>query len=67
MSDKKTYQGGTSIFTLIFIVFLFLKLAGIGVVASWSWWLVTLPLWLPLAFGLTVVLFIFTLAMFVKN
>lgn len=31
--------------TVIFVVLLILKLAGIGVVATWSWWWVTLPLW----------------------
>ena len=34
---------------LVFVVLLFLKLAGIGVVASWSWWWVTLPLWIGFA------------------
>jgi hypothetical protein len=34
---------------LIFIVFLFLKLAGIGDVATWSWWAVTSPLWIGAA------------------
>ena len=29
-----------------FLILLFLKLAGIGVVATWSWWWVTSPLWL---------------------
>ncbi|AIV78465.1 transmembrane Fragile-X-F family protein [Burkholderia pseudomallei] len=33
----------------IFLIFLALKLAGIGVVATWSWWLVTLPLWIGFA------------------
>ena len=29
----------------MFILFLGLKLAGVGPVASWSWWWVTAPLW----------------------
>jgi small Trp-rich protein len=33
----------------IFLVFLALKLAGIGVVAQWSWWWVLSPIWFPLA------------------
>ncbi|AGK46997.1 transmembrane Fragile-X-F family protein [Burkholderia thailandensis MSMB121] len=33
----------------IFLIFLTLKLAGIGVVATWSWWLVTMPLWIGFA------------------
>lgn len=32
---------------MVFIVFLILKLAEIGVVATWSWWWVTAPLWIP--------------------
>jgi hypothetical protein len=35
--------------TLVFIVFLILKLAGIGVVATWSWLWVTCPLWIGFA------------------
>ena len=34
---------------LVFAIFLFLKLAGIGIVATWSWWWVTSPLWIGLA------------------
>jgi hypothetical protein len=34
---------------LVFAIFLFLKLAGIGAVATWSWWWVTCPLWLGFA------------------
>lgn len=32
----------------MFLIFLTLKLAEIGVVATWSWWAVTAPLWVPL-------------------
>lgn len=39
---------GVGIFTVVFVVFLILKLAGVGEVASWSWWWVTCPLWMPL-------------------
>ena len=40
----------------VFLIFLVLKLAGIGVVATWSWWLVTCPLWIGLTIWLAVVL-----------
>ncbi|QRR06443.1 transmembrane Fragile-X-F family protein [Burkholderia sp. MS455] len=33
----------------IFLILLALKLAGIGVVAAWSWWWVTMPLWIGFA------------------
>ena len=35
--------------TLLFLVFLTLKLAEVGPVQYWSWWWVTAPLWFPLA------------------
>lgn len=45
---------GNSLFVLVFIVFLVLKLVGVGVVATWSWWLVCLPLFIPFLFALAV-------------
>lgn len=33
----------------IFLVFLILKLINVSTVATWSWWWVTSPLWLPFA------------------
>jgi hypothetical protein len=36
-----------SLCSLVFVVFLILKLAEVGQVATWSWWWVTSPLWLP--------------------
>jgi hypothetical protein len=47
MSDKKT-KGGFGIGTVLFLIFLTLKLAEVGPVAKWSWWWVTSPLWIPL-------------------
>ena len=48
MSDNKT-TGGIGLGTLLFLIFLVMKLAGIGSVANWSWWWVTSPLWIPVA------------------
>jgi hypothetical protein len=47
MSDKSNSGGGVGLCGLTFIVFLILKLTNYGVVATWSWWWVTSPLWLP--------------------
>jgi len=49
-------KSGVSLGGLIFVVFLTLKLAGIGQVATWSWWWVTSPLWISVAIYLVVVL-----------
>ncbi len=47
MENSKANKGVGGICTIVFIVFLVLKLVGIGSVATWSWWWVTSPLWLP--------------------
>lgn len=54
-------SSGTSVGlgTILFIVFLILKLTG---TIDWSWWWVTAPIWIPVAFiilliTVTVVLF----------
>jgi hypothetical protein len=49
-------KSGISLGGLIFVVFLTLKLAGIGQVATWSWWWVTSPLWIGVAIYLVIVL-----------
>ena len=40
---------GLGLGTILFLIFLTLKLAGLGVVATWSWWWVFSPLWIPLS------------------
>lgn len=56
----KVNSGGVGFFGLLFLIFLWLKLNPGGnfdtPIANWSWWLVTLPLWGPLA--LAAVIFI---------
>lgn len=47
MSEKSSSTAAVGLPGLVFIVFLFLKLAEIGIVKDWSWWLVTSPLWIP--------------------
>lgn len=57
MSSSNT-SGGVGLGTVLFIVFLVLKLAG---VVTWSWWWVTAPLWIPWAIVVGIVLFVWTL------
>ena len=54
MNDKKATTGGLGIGTILFLIFLTLKLAEVGPVAKWSWWWVTSPLWIPLALVMTI-------------
>lgn len=48
-------SGGISLSTILFVVFLVLKLTE---VIDWSWWWVTAPLWIPLALILMICFFI---------
>ena len=47
-------EGGISLGTVLFIVFLILKLTE---VIDWSWWWVTAPLWIPI--GICIVFLVF--------
>jgi hypothetical protein len=47
-------EGGISLGTVLFIVFLILKLTG---TITWSWWWVTAPLWIPI--GVVIVFLVF--------
>lgn len=46
MTSKSNSGTGLSITSVLFIVFLVLKLTGN---IDWSWWWVTSPLWIPIA------------------
>ena len=45
MSNNSNNSNGMGLGTILFIVFLILKLTGN---IDWSWWWVTSPLWIPL-------------------
>lgn len=47
MSKSKTVS--FPILGILGLIFVTLKLAEIGVVATWSWWWVLSPFWIPLA------------------
>lgn len=49
---------GLGLGTLVFLVFLTLKLAEVGRVATWSWWAVTAPLWVPALLTIAVIIVI---------
>ena len=45
-------ETGIGLDTILFVVFLILKLTGY---IDWSWWWVTAPLWIPFAIFLVVI------------
>ena len=66
MDNKKASGKGIGIGTVLFLIFLTLKLAEIGQVATWSWWWVTSPLWIPLALVLGIAAIALILAGIIK-
>ena len=51
-TKKVTINSGLSLGTVLFIVFLILKLTK---TIAWSWWWVTSPLWIPPVVGISLV------------
>lgn len=49
---------------ILFLVFMILKLAG---VIDWSWFYITLPLWIPVAFYTLVVAIILTITIIINK
>ena len=45
MENNSNYTSGLSFSSVLFLVFLVLKLTN---VIDWSWWWVTAPLWIPI-------------------
>lgn len=54
--SNATNSGGIGIGFLLFIIFLILKLTH---TINWSWWWVTAPLWIPVAFIMIIFLLAF--------
>lgn len=47
MEKNNKGSQGIGLGTILFLIFLTLKLGGWGVVATWSWWWVFSPIWIP--------------------
>jgi len=49
---NKTSSNGIGIGTILFLIFMTLKLTGS---IDWSWWWVTSPLWIPITLGIVII------------
>ena len=43
---------GGNFLTMLALVFIVLKIVGVEPIASWSWWWVLSPIWIPIVFVL---------------
>jgi ABC-type multidrug transport system permease subunit len=55
MANNNSKSGGVGFFSLLFLLFLGLKLTNN---IDWSWWWVTSPLWLPITIVIGVIMII---------
>ena len=53
MNEKQDSTPGQFLLIGVFLIFLTLKLCG---VIDWSWWWVTAPLWMPVVFGVVLLI-----------
>jgi hypothetical protein len=61
-AESKASSGGVSILGILGVVFVVMKLAGIGDVANWSWWWVTAPFWGGFVLVLAIMAIVFLFA-----
>lgn len=64
---SKGSSGSIGLLNLLGLIFVTLKLAGVGAVANWSWWAVLSPFWVPIALAVVLILFLVTLGLFSKK
>ena len=62
MESSKTTSTSIGLGTILFVVFLVMKLAKIGDVANWSWWWVLAPIWISLLVVLGILAIIIAIA-----
>ena len=51
MSETKSSSSGFGLGTVLFLIFLVLKLTD---KIDWSWWWITSPLWIPILLGMII-------------
>ena len=66
MDNKNVnYGGGIGVLGILQIIFIVLKVLGIGAVANWSWVVVLIPLWINLGL-IAVILIICAIIVIIK-
>lgn len=64
--SNKAASSGFPIIGILGLIFITLKLTGVGVVANWSWWLVLAPFWVGAAIA-AFILIVFFFAIVIRE
>ena len=62
--NKNTTNGSLGFLSILTLMFIFLKLAEIGNVATWSWFWVLSPVWIPVVLAFTTIIVIYIVLWF---
>lgn len=60
--ENKDVKQSFPIISILTLIFVTLKLAEVGQVATWSWWWVFSPIWISLGLGILFILIILIIA-----
>jgi len=63
-NNKNTTNGSLGFLSILTLMLIFLKLAEIGTVATWSWYWVLSPIWIPVVLAVSVVTTIYIVLWF---
>jgi hypothetical protein len=63
-NNKNTTNGGLGFLSILTLMLIYLKLAEIGTVATWSWYWVLSPIWIPVVLAVSVVTTIYIVLWF---
>ena len=55
-------SSGGGFFSILAVLFIALKLLGVTVVATWSWWWVLSPLWIPITIFVIILIIVYLIA-----
>ena len=63
-NNKNTTNGSLGFLSILTLMLIFLKLAEIGEVATWSWYWVLSPVWIPIVLSFSVIVVIYIVLWF---
>lgn len=67
VEKEDVFKGVIAVLLAIWSLVAGFKLLGVGVVATWPWWAVTSPIWLPIALVAVIFVGLVLLSLFIEK